>query len=221
MWPDFLKSSLSSTWHTIGSCSMLPLADGGGLTVYNTTNIRVVDVSVFPLHIGAHLQATAYAPGELGGGLRMSRCMRLIFPVVLTRISNRTIRAGYLGRDILGAAEPARLFMEVHRWDPQHARFRGIWQLKDAEILWVGLEVPPNTCQRMNGGGKVGSIGPYRAMKPQVTNRKCVYTKAYTKRNAEILASLNGAFRIILDRILKERKWKRCGWAVLGVETCD
>ncbi|KAF8211133.1 hypothetical protein K438DRAFT_2047591 [Mycena galopus ATCC 62051] len=55
---DFVKSDLRTTWH-------------GGvvdsrLKVYNTTNIRVVDLSVIPLHIGAHTQATAYALGELG-----------------------------------------------------------------------------------------------------------------------------------------------------------
>ncbi|KAJ7302932.1 alcohol oxidase [Mycena albidolilacea] len=70
---DFVKSALSTTWHTVGSCSMLPLIDGGvvdrSLKVYNTTNIRVVDMSVIPLHIGAHTQATAYALGELGADI--------------------------------------------------------------------------------------------------------------------------------------------------------
>ncbi|KAJ7176706.1 alcohol oxidase [Mycena filopes] len=86
---DFLKMAMSTTWRkshdstlhivfmepldTIGSCSMLPLADGGvvdnKLKVYNTTNIRVVDISVIPLHIGAHTQATAYALGELGADI--------------------------------------------------------------------------------------------------------------------------------------------------------
>ncbi|KAK7035344.1 hypothetical protein VNI00_011875 [Paramarasmius palmivorus] len=57
----------------VGTCSMLPLKDGGvvdpKLKVYNTTNIRVVDVSVIPLHIGAHTQATAYAIGELAADI--------------------------------------------------------------------------------------------------------------------------------------------------------
>jgi len=70
---DFVKSALSTTWHTVGSCSMLPLADGGvvdsSLKVYNTNNIRIVDMSVIPLHIGAHTQATAYALGELGADI--------------------------------------------------------------------------------------------------------------------------------------------------------
>ncbi|KAJ7162668.1 alcohol oxidase [Mycena crocata] len=70
---DYIKSAMSTTWHTVGSCSMLPLADGGvvdrTLKVYNTTNIRVVDISIVPLHIGAHLQATSYALGELAADL--------------------------------------------------------------------------------------------------------------------------------------------------------
>ncbi|KAJ7777208.1 alcohol oxidase [Mycena metata] len=70
---DYVKSTMGTTWHTVGSCSMLPLADDGvvdrKLKVYNTSNIRVVDISIIPLHIGAHLQATAYAIGELGADI--------------------------------------------------------------------------------------------------------------------------------------------------------
>ncbi|KAJ6565084.1 alcohol oxidase [Mycena sp. CBHHK59/15] len=70
---EWLKTHFSTTWHTVGSCSMLPLEDGGvvdtRLKVYKTTNIRVVDISIIPLHIGAHTQATAYALGELGADI--------------------------------------------------------------------------------------------------------------------------------------------------------
>ncbi|KAJ7139327.1 alcohol oxidase [Mycena epipterygia] len=70
---EYLKLFFGTSWHTVGSCSMLPLADGGvvdnNLKVYLTTNIRVIDVSIIPLHLGAHLQATAYALGELGADL--------------------------------------------------------------------------------------------------------------------------------------------------------
>ncbi|KAJ7921224.1 alcohol oxidase [Mycena leptocephala] len=70
---DFVKSVMGTTWHTVGSCSMLPLSAGGvvdnKLKVYNTTNVRVVDMSVVPLHIGAHTQSTAYALGELGADI--------------------------------------------------------------------------------------------------------------------------------------------------------
>lgn len=45
---------------TIGSASMLPLEDGGvvdpQLRVYGTSNIRVADTSIIPLHVGGHIQ---------------------------------------------------------------------------------------------------------------------------------------------------------------------
>ncbi|THH14071.1 hypothetical protein EW146_g6219 [Bondarzewia mesenterica] len=70
---DYLKANCTTTYHTVGSCSMLPLQDLGvvdnKLKVYHTTNIRVVDLSIIPLHVGAHLQATAYALGELGADI--------------------------------------------------------------------------------------------------------------------------------------------------------
>ncbi|THH20178.1 hypothetical protein EW146_g1129 [Bondarzewia mesenterica] len=70
---DYLKANCTTTYHTVGSCSMLPLQDSGvvdtKLRVYHTTNIRVVDLSIIPLHIGAHLQATAYALGEFGADI--------------------------------------------------------------------------------------------------------------------------------------------------------
>ncbi|KZT00516.1 GMC oxidoreductase [Laetiporus sulphureus 93-53] len=65
---EWLRGIVDSINHTVGSCSMLPLADGGvvdsKLKVYHTTNIRVVDISVVPLHIGSHTQALAYALAE-------------------------------------------------------------------------------------------------------------------------------------------------------------
>ncbi|KAJ3556842.1 hypothetical protein NM688_g1799 [Phlebia brevispora] len=65
---EWIKSTVLSTWHTAGSCSMLPLEKNGvvdpTLKVYGTNNLRVVDLSVVPLHIGAHPQATVYAIAE-------------------------------------------------------------------------------------------------------------------------------------------------------------
>ncbi|OCH94550.1 alcohol oxidase [Obba rivulosa] len=62
------KTFLSTTWHTASSCSMLPKAKGGvvdhELKVYGTENIRVVDLSIAPLHFDAHTQATTYAIAE-------------------------------------------------------------------------------------------------------------------------------------------------------------
>ncbi|PSR73741.1 hypothetical protein PHLCEN_2v10431 [Hermanssonia centrifuga] len=65
---EWVKSTFSTTWHTIGSCSLLPKEKGGvvdpDLKVYGTNNLRVADISVAPLHFGAHPQAMAYGIGE-------------------------------------------------------------------------------------------------------------------------------------------------------------
>ncbi|KAH9023899.1 alcohol oxidase [Lactarius pseudohatsudake] len=72
-----LKNNLVTTFHTVGSCSMLPREDGGvvdnKLKVYGTTNVHVIDLSIIPLHIGAHTQATVYAIGELGADIIKGR----------------------------------------------------------------------------------------------------------------------------------------------------
>jgi len=74
---EFLKEQFRSSFHTVGSCSMLPREDGGvvdnKLKVYGTTNIRVMDISIIPLHIAGHPQATAYAIGELGADIIRDR----------------------------------------------------------------------------------------------------------------------------------------------------
>jgi choline dehydrogenase-like flavoprotein len=47
---------------------MLPKNQGGvvdsSLKVYGTSNVRVVDASIIPLHISAHIQATTYGIAE-------------------------------------------------------------------------------------------------------------------------------------------------------------
>ncbi|KAF8064007.1 GMC oxidoreductase [Lyophyllum atratum] len=65
---DFIKDTVSSAWHGVGTCSMLPRDKQGVvdplLKVYGTTNVRVVDLSIVPLHIAAHTQATVYMIAE-------------------------------------------------------------------------------------------------------------------------------------------------------------
>ncbi|KAK4188296.1 putative GMC oxidoreductase [Podospora australis] len=57
-------------WHPVGTCSMGGRAGKEGgvvderLRVYGVKGLRVVDASVMPLHISAHLQATVYAIAE-------------------------------------------------------------------------------------------------------------------------------------------------------------
>ncbi|KAM6502869.1 alcohol oxidase [Amanita muscaria] len=65
---EWIKNSVQTMFHPIGTASMLPREDGGvvdpTLKVYGTDNLRVVDASVIPIHISAHTQATVYAIAE-------------------------------------------------------------------------------------------------------------------------------------------------------------
>ncbi|KAF9259119.1 alcohol oxidase [Marasmius fiardii PR-910] len=65
---EWVHKGMSTTFHTAGACSMLPREHHGvvdnHLKVYGTRNIRVVDLSIVPLHFASHPQATIYAMAE-------------------------------------------------------------------------------------------------------------------------------------------------------------
>ncbi|KAG2107391.1 alcohol oxidase [Suillus discolor] len=65
---EWICDNVSTTFHTAGSCSMLPKELNGvvdpQLKVWGTHNIRVADLSVIPLHVGSHTQSVAYALAE-------------------------------------------------------------------------------------------------------------------------------------------------------------
>ena len=69
----FIKAQVFSEDHPIGTASMLPQGRGGvvdaELRVYGTSNLRVVDASVIPLHVSAHLQATVIGIAERAADL--------------------------------------------------------------------------------------------------------------------------------------------------------
>ncbi|PWN97048.1 alcohol oxidase [Tilletiopsis washingtonensis] len=70
---DYTKKTTVTEYHPIATCSMLPRSQGGvvdaALRVYGTRNVRVVDASVIPLHISAHIQATIYGVAEAGAAI--------------------------------------------------------------------------------------------------------------------------------------------------------
>ncbi|SNX83165.1 related to Glucose dehydrogenase [acceptor] precursor [Melanopsichium pennsylvanicum] len=65
---EFTKDQSVTEYHPIGSCSMMPKDKGGvvdaSLKVYGTSNVRVADASVIPIHVSSHIVATVYAIGE-------------------------------------------------------------------------------------------------------------------------------------------------------------
>lgn len=67
---DYVRSSVGTIYHPIGTASMLPYKDNGvvdpDLKVYGTNNLRVVDASILPIHLAMHPQMTIYAIGEIG-----------------------------------------------------------------------------------------------------------------------------------------------------------
>ncbi|KAH9927654.1 GMC oxidoreductase [Fomitopsis serialis] len=66
---EYIRKCCNTCYHACGSCSMLPREKHGvvdtKLKVYGTKNLRVADMSIVPLEVAAHTQATAYCVGEL------------------------------------------------------------------------------------------------------------------------------------------------------------
>jgi choline dehydrogenase len=74
---DYLKRTAVTEYHPMGTCSMMPRDKGGvvdtNLVVYGTSNIRVIDCSIMPLQISAHLMATGYGIAEKGAEIIQSK----------------------------------------------------------------------------------------------------------------------------------------------------
>ncbi|KAG8828463.1 hypothetical protein FRC17_007521 [Serendipita sp. 399] len=69
----FLYEAASTQYHPASTSSMLPLEKGGvvdpSLRVYNTLGLRVIDSSVIPIGMCAHLMAPTYAIAEKGAAM--------------------------------------------------------------------------------------------------------------------------------------------------------
>ncbi|GAB1525248.1 hypothetical protein RhiTH_008406 [Rhizoctonia solani] len=65
---NWVKGNIRTLHHPIGTAAMAPKSLGGvvdeKLKVYGTSNLRVVDASVIPMHLAAHLQRTVYGIAE-------------------------------------------------------------------------------------------------------------------------------------------------------------
>ena len=79
----WLKKYLTTVHHTSSSCSMLPREKGGvvdaNLKVYGTTNLRVVDLSVAPLHFSAHAQGARAR--SLSRTYELSICVATVYAI--------------------------------------------------------------------------------------------------------------------------------------------
>lgn len=70
VWADWVKtkSGPQPNYHHMGTCAMLPRESGGvvdnDFRVYGTRNVRVVDLSVFPLMVAGHTTAPLYGVAE-------------------------------------------------------------------------------------------------------------------------------------------------------------
>ncbi|KAJ3475833.1 hypothetical protein NLI96_g11571 [Meripilus lineatus] len=63
-----VRASVSSAWHSLGTCSMKPRQEGGvvdpQLNVYGIRSLKVVDMSIAPGNVGANTYSTAITIGE-------------------------------------------------------------------------------------------------------------------------------------------------------------
>jgi choline dehydrogenase-like flavoprotein len=78
----WIKKNIASTFHGAGSCAMMPRDKGGvvdpELKVYGTRNLRVVDLSIVPLHLNCHTQSIVYGIAEQGTSHQRNICRTLM-----------------------------------------------------------------------------------------------------------------------------------------------
>ncbi|KAH9483300.1 Alcohol oxidase 2 [Psilocybe cubensis] len=65
---EYLKLTVATCWHSIGTCGMKPREQNGvvdsKLNVYGTQNLKVADCSITPANVSANTYSAAIAIGE-------------------------------------------------------------------------------------------------------------------------------------------------------------
>lgn len=63
-WEDYVKDTFTSVWHPIATLAMMKEELGGvvdsKLRIYGIENVRVIDASVLPVQLSAHLSSSLY-----------------------------------------------------------------------------------------------------------------------------------------------------------------
>ncbi|CAJ2501432.1 Uu.00g042850.m01.CDS01 [Anthostomella pinea] len=65
---QWVRENVASTWHSLGTCKMLPLEWKGvvaaNMNVHGVTGVKVADLSICPANLAAHTSHTAMIIGE-------------------------------------------------------------------------------------------------------------------------------------------------------------
>ena len=65
---QFIRENVNTTWHSLGTCAMRPLQDGGvvdkDLNVHGVQGLKLCDLSIIPENVGANTNNTALMVGE-------------------------------------------------------------------------------------------------------------------------------------------------------------
>lgn len=95
---NYTKQNCGTEYHPLGTCSMLPRNKGGvvdtNLLVYGSSNVRVIDASIMPLQISAHLMASTYGIAEKGADIIKKKYWAVQSSTVNNTTSNSTVAEG-------------------------------------------------------------------------------------------------------------------------------